>query len=377
VRFEQLLASVGSVTPPALLEAGFPQLDLVSGGFPPDTQQLELEVTRGTKIRGVFVPAKNDDAPIVVHLLESLGSVTFGTKDLLGYPCLWQLRDAGFSSLMVDYRGIGASDGRRSPRNMPLDAESIYAEALRRVNGDSSRIVIRAMSLGTLAAASLYRDLSNLPGAIIMVAPVRAETVAGNWLGKYHGPLVKKFAGMINVRRPVKVDLVNVMRNLKVPLMIYAPETDYALPPKEMQMVKAACQQANGEWHSSNYNHSGHVLSAHEVIPAELEFLKIQFPQTVLRKNSTHSKAFNMWKRLLDYSQLNRYPQEALTALWHLAENETPSQLLQLRCETQVADEIDGISRATLLRAHGIPVRQVANTFQFFCLEERDWVDLT
>ena len=386
MRFEQLLASVGSVIPPALLEAGYPQLDIASGGFPAETEHLELEVKRGINLRGVFVPAEHENAPIVGHLLESLGSVTYGTQGLLGYPCLWSLRENGFSSLMVDYRGIGASDGQRSPRNMPVDAAAMYAEALRRTNGDESRIAVRALSLGTLAAATLCKDhatstrmesLARRPAAVIMVAPVRAESVVGNWLGKYHGRIVKLFASMMNLRRPVKVNQVAVMAGLKAPLLIYAPEKDYALPPEEMTMLKASCAQAGGEWHSSPYNHSGHVLTGHDVIPEEIKFLRNVFglgaSDDLAEDGST--KATRSWMRLLDHRQLRRYPAEALGALWHLAEYESPQQLLQLRRETKCDDHISGIRTSTILRAHGVPVRIVADSSQYFCLDQKTWVD--
>ena len=386
MRFEQLLASVGSVIPPALLEAGYPQLDIVSGGFPAETEQLELEVIRGTNLRGVFVPAELDDAPIVVHLLESLGSVTYGTKGLLGYPCLWSLRENGFSSLMVDYRGIGASDGQRSPRNMHADATAMYAEAMRRTNGDETRIAVRALSLGTLAAAALCKDhatitrmesLARRPAGVIMIAPVRAETVAGNWLGKYHGRIVKLFASLTNMRRPVKVNQVAVMAGLKAPLLVYSPEKDYALPPEEMTMLKASCAQAGGEWHSSPYNHSGHVLTSHDVIPAEIKFLRNLFGLEAsgdLAEDGA-TKAKRIWMRLLDQRQLRRYPAEALAALWHLAEDESPQQLLQLRRETKCDDLVSGIRTSTILRAHGVPVRTVGDSAQYFCLEQKTWVD--
>jgi alpha-beta hydrolase superfamily lysophospholipase len=148
--FRALLAALGSTAPPALLAAGFPRLEVGETNFPPGTEAVELPVPGGL-LRGAFVPS-DPGAPVVLHLLESMGSVTYGTHHALGYPVLWELRDRGFASLMIDYRGVGASEGWRSPRNVREDAQAMFAEARRRTGGRSHRVVLRGASFGTLAS---------------------------------------------------------------------------------------------------------------------------------------------------------------------------------------------------------------------------------
>jgi pimeloyl-ACP methyl ester carboxylesterase len=414
VSLDHLLASIGSAVPPALLEAGFPQLDLEKGHFPPGTEKVDLKVGGKRHLRGVFVPS-DPGSPIVIHLLESLGSVTFGSKPLLGYPCLWQLRDMGFSSLMVDYRGVGASSGHRSPRHMRADARSFWMSAIAKVGGNPNRIILRALSLGTLAAACLLEE-QVLPKGVVLIAPVRAETVAKNWFKKYHGSTIAFFASLLGRRKPVRVDLQQVIGNAKVPLLAFAPENDYALPPEEMKFVQAAVGRAGGKWVSSPFNHSGHVLQAHSLFPAEQAFLKELFPSLpqVEARLSRASGAIPRpelaptdealegvcsqwlsnppklasalalcdaptqevldWLRSIPLERLSVLPAEALAALVHGLAGANLNQLRQLREETEPDDCVPGIPQERIKQAHGFPIRMVGSQWQSW--EVGAWRDI-
>lgn len=168
-------------TPPAVAPAGFPELRL--SDYPPGAELVELPVAGGAVLRGVYLPA-GDDAPLVVHfpaMLESvsggthgdvfmvaedgwlvgrhdLGAVQFSAKIMplastdeaapftpapLHHGLFTALRRAGLSLLFVDYEGVGASTGSRSPKHLARDARAVWEEALRRVDGDPQRVVLR------------------------------------------------------------------------------------------------------------------------------------------------------------------------------------------------------------------------------------------
>ena len=268
------LSSTGSAAPPALLEAGFPELDL--DRFPPGTEPLDLEVKPGVHLRGVFVPS-DEGAPVVLHLLESEGSITYGAEGLTGFPNLVELRDQGFASLVVDYRGIGASDGSRYPRNVPVDARTAWEEALRRAGGDPKRVVLRGSSFGTLAAACLLQQGMD-PAAVFLVAPVRSETVVRHWAARYYPRLVAVLGTLLSPK-PVKVDIVRELGRVRCPLLVYAPDDDYALPEAERVAMQRAVSQAGGRWVGTAYGHPACVIDAHHVVPAERELLANVFPE--------------------------------------------------------------------------------------------------
>lgn len=103
-----LAVAPGCLTPPALLPALHVDGELAIELYPPGTERVSVEVADEVVLRGLFVPS-DDGAPVVLHLLESSGSVAS-----LKYhyaPLLGQLTDLGHASLAVDYTGVGASDG--------------------------------------------------------------------------------------------------------------------------------------------------------------------------------------------------------------------------------------------------------------------------
>ncbi len=305
--FRALLAALGSTAPPALLAAGFPRLEVGETNFPPGTEAVELPVPGGL-LRGAFVPS-DPGAPVVLHLLESMGSVTYGTHHALGYPVLWELRDRGFASLMIDYRGVGASEGWRSPRNVREDAQAMFAEARRRTGGRSHRIVLRGASFGTLAVASLLKHGAR-PRAVVLIAPVRAETVAKNWFFHYYRPFLAR-AVTAFLRLPMRVDLVAALRRWRGPLLVSAPEDDYVLPPREQPLVRDAVRREGARWVSTPYTHAGHVLAHHRLSAEEASFLAGCFrgvPDLAAR-DPDHPAVSRRWKLLEPrlYASLDRH----------------------------------------------------------------------
>ncbi|RMH02597.1 MAG: hypothetical protein D6702_08540 [Planctomycetota bacterium] len=304
--FRALLAALGSTAPPALLAAGYPEFEVGEHNFPPGSEKVEIP-SGGGILRGVFVPS-DPGAPVVLHLLESMGSVTYGTHHPLGYPLLWELRDRGFASLMLDYRGVGASSGWRSPRNVAADAAAMWREAHRRSGRRSHRIVLRGASFGTLAVASLLRAGAR-PRAVVLVAPVRAETVARNWFRHYH-PFLSRAAPLF-LRLPMRVDLVAALRRWRGPLLVSAPENDYVLPPREQPLVRETVRRRGARWVSTPYTHAGHVLAHHYLGPDETSFLDACFPglPNLEARDPRYPAVARRWKLLETrlYASLDRH----------------------------------------------------------------------
>jgi hypothetical protein len=146
-----LLLRVAGVrlTPPALLEVDFVDAEAALSAYPPEARHIEVARSDGTALRGVFAPA-HDGAPVVLVLQEA--SASAGATRLGWGKLAWQLRDLGFATLVVDYAGVGLSAGERDVRNLLEDARTMWAEALARAGGDPQRVVLRASSLGTIAA---------------------------------------------------------------------------------------------------------------------------------------------------------------------------------------------------------------------------------
>lgn len=238
----------GCFTPPLILPGGEPQRDFERLPYPNASEAVSIEVEPGVFLRGLFVPA-DEGAPIVVHLLESAGSFTPCTvgvavggmsmaTTLTGRTVAWDLADRGLASLFVDYRGVGPSDGERDPSHLAGDAEAIYAEALRRARGDESRLLLRGTSIGCLAAAHLLLT-GHRPAAVVMISPVRDETVVANYAYAYRNPVLA-FLVTPWFRRGVGVELERALRETPRPALVITTDDDELLPPEEQALLRAA-----------------------------------------------------------------------------------------------------------------------------------------
>jgi len=225
-----LFASASCVTPPLVMSGGVREVELGARRVSWGAERVEVELATHETLRGLFVPA-GEGAPIVLHFLGSSGSVTtrqhadgldFDTDELFA-----ALRDRGCASLALDYRGVGASDGSRDPHHTPDDALAAWNEALRRADGDSRRVVLRGMSLGTLAVASLI-ERGVQPKSVVLIAPVRAETAAVNWVGEHYGALLAWIARPF-LERPMDVDLFAAIRACRAPLTLAVGSRDALL----------------------------------------------------------------------------------------------------------------------------------------------------
>ncbi len=147
---------------------------------------------------------------------------------------------------MLDYRGIGASDGSRSPRHLEDDAWAMWGEALRRTEGDPGLVAVRAISIGTLAAASLA-DRGAEPAAWILLAPVRAETVVRHFAAWQFPGVLGQLASRF-FRRPTRVDLVASVARMRAHLWVESPDDDELLSEAEQSELHRAVDAAGGAW---------------------------------------------------------------------------------------------------------------------------------
>jgi dienelactone hydrolase len=297
-------ASGGCIAPPLLLPTARVQIDLAR--FPPGSELVQLPVGSDETLRGVWVPAFGPGpAPIVVDFLESSGTIGTGALDLGfsatvgaatgdeplhvecradGAPleplddhfCAARRRYAllpllGFASLCMDYAGVGASSGERSTDNLRRDAHAVWDEALRRAGGDASRVVLRGTSVGALAVAALLQDGAR-PGAVILVAPVRAETITHNGAQAMGRGLTAALFGWL-LRTPIDTDLLAELRRLQAPLLVVVPERDEFLRHDERAQLLAATDAAGGVFVVRHVDHVVLSLAARDVLAVEGWFL--------------------------------------------------------------------------------------------------------
>ncbi|KAA3611702.1 MAG: hypothetical protein DWQ01_06355 [Planctomycetota bacterium] len=244
---------------PVVQEAGTDHLDL--GKFGPEAERVEVQTYDQVSLQGVFLPGAGK-APVMLHFLPSEGSVTSGIQGFAGLAeTLTGLQGQGTASLICDYRGVGASGGERDPRCLESDAWFLWQEALQRAGGDPARVLLRGVSIGTLAVASLLHQGAN-PGAAVMIAPVRSETIGRHGVHLRHGSVVGFLLSPF-LRRPVEVDLVATLERSRVPILILAAEKDPYLPAEELDLVQTAAERGGHRLKVVPGDHSSLVLRAY------------------------------------------------------------------------------------------------------------------
>lgn len=298
----------GCITPPVLLETHRGALD--PRRYPPGSELVELPQADGSVLRGVFVPARGvppdgRSAPVVLDLLESGGTVLVGARDQAitatfdedtddeplreewgtdGAPDedgaepyraarrrLSLLPLLGFSVLCLDWAGTGASDGVRSSGNLSRDARAAFEEARHRAGGDPARVVLRGTSIGALAAAALLHD-GVQPGAVVLVAPVRAETVVEHGARAMGRGVLEGLVGWL-LAEPVDADLLAQVRAARLPLLVVVPERDAFLPRDERLLLRAAVQEAGGAFAVRRSGHLALAAASRDVLDVEAWFL--------------------------------------------------------------------------------------------------------
>jgi len=212
-------------------------------------EQVEVEGPEGARLRGLFVHADRG-APIVLHLLESGGSVSVEEDRWAGRnpgDVVFELADLGFASLLIDYRGVGSSEGSLRTAHLEEDVHAMWQEALRRVDGEAGRVYVRATSIGSVGAMILLRD-GVRPAGLALIAPVEAATVAGHFAGAVFGTLARGLAAW--TLRPVAddVDLSTRLAQSDAPLFVAAGGEDELWPSSEQAGVRSIVAARRGRF---------------------------------------------------------------------------------------------------------------------------------
>jgi len=127
----------------------------------PNLEEVTVVAADGAKLKGWFVKGEGSPAPLVIYFGGNGEEVSWlaGLADQF----------AGWSVLLINYRGYGDSEGSPGESALLEDALSIYDYASERPDVEAARIVAMGRSLGSGVAVHLAAHRS-LRG-VILVSP--------------------------------------------------------------------------------------------------------------------------------------------------------------------------------------------------------------
>jgi fermentation-respiration switch protein FrsA (DUF1100 family) len=124
-----------------------------------DYESITITTSDHVKLHGWFVPAEKERG-VVLFFHGNAGNISHRLESLEMFHKL------GLSSLIIDYRGYGQSQGKVSEEGTYLDAEGAWQYLVRERNIPNEKIVVLGRSLGGSIAAHLAARQE--PGALII-----------------------------------------------------------------------------------------------------------------------------------------------------------------------------------------------------------------
>lgn len=192
--------------PPPYVEAP----PAVRAGRP--AEAFELETADGVRLRGWLVPgaASAARAPLIVYYGGNAEEVS------------WQATEpwpAGWTLVLVNYRGYGASEGKPSERDLHTDALAVIDALARRPDVDPGRIVLVGRSLGSGVATHVaaHRPVAG----VVLISPYDSMVA----VARRHYPWLP--VGLL-LKHPF--DSQSLAPSIGAPLLVIAGSRDFIVP---------------------------------------------------------------------------------------------------------------------------------------------------
>ncbi|MGH8944532.1 MAG: alpha/beta hydrolase [Acidimicrobiia bacterium] len=169
------------------------------------------------------------------------------------------LAEAGFSALLVDYRGYGGNPGDPHEEGLATDARAALAYLRSRPDVDPRRVAYFGESLGAGVAAGLA--VEDPPAALILRSPFTSLAD----IASVHYPLLP--ASLLLRDRYATTDFIG---ELSAPLLVVAGSGDSIVPLEQSRAVFEAADEPKRLVVIEGAGHNDFALNAGEEMIAEI-----------------------------------------------------------------------------------------------------------
>jgi len=195
----------------------------------PNIEEVSIVATDGVKLRGWLVKGDGARPPLVIYFGGNAEEVSW-LADLADHF-------AGWSLLLVNYRGYGESEGKPGEKELLEDGLVIHDYAKRRPEVNSERIVAMGRSLGSGVAVHLaaHRFLRG----VILVSPYDSIVE----VAKRHYPFLP-----VSLMLRHRFDSLPLASRIEAPLLCLVATEDRVIPVAHSRTLFEAWRGAK-TWH--------------------------------------------------------------------------------------------------------------------------------
>lgn len=206
----------------------YPEVPSRSVEFSPDHAGLRFETiaittSDGVELDGWYVPGPRADSPVVLFLHGNAGNIGHRIDTLA------MLHAAGATTLIIDYRGFGRSQGHPSERGTHRDAMAAWQWLVDERGHPPGRIVIIGRSLGGSVAAWLAARVE--PAGLVLESAFTSIIA----LGQYHYPWAP-----IRLLSRFRYDTREHLGRVTCPVLLFHGRHDDIVPYHHAETLAAA-----------------------------------------------------------------------------------------------------------------------------------------
>ncbi|XP_014510621.1 protein bem46 isoform X1 [Vigna radiata var. radiata] len=210
-------------------------------------EDIWLRSSDGVRLHAWFIKLFPDcRGPTILFFQENAGNIAHRLE--MVRIMLQQLHCNVF---MLSYRGYGASDGYPSQRGIIKDAQAALDHLSERSDIDTSRIVVFGRSLGGAVGAVLTKNNPDKVAALILENTFTSILDMAGVLF----PFLKWFIGGSSAKGPKVLNFlvrspwstIDVVGQIKQPILFLSGLQDEMVPPSHMQLLYAKAAARNNQ----------------------------------------------------------------------------------------------------------------------------------